>query len=321
MIKEEFTNILIKDKKDNTYKFALARFLLEYVKNNKISDDTKISYELIAENFLRFYWNQIVVYKLKQDFKESKKPKLVSIIENKTKSVNELYDSFFNKKNLELKDELIQDIYKYCLQDVIPRFQREKKQNIYEHNARIRLNNSNLIRYYMPEKKDRYIILKKEAILEIKDNFNLLFETVILEWAKFLEKTNFTPKLIQKIEQLNNPQRNSLQKYKDILLGLDKSVCFYCNTNLDSNSVGLIHIDHFIPWSYIFEDNEWNLVISCKTCNLKKNNSLPANKYLIRLKERNKQLPQKYKVNEDIIDNYYDNCKKAGFYNNFELSN
>jgi len=308
---DDFVNILIKDKKDNTYKFALARFLLDYINKLQLIEDTIIPYEEIAENFLKYYWNQVVVYKIKQDFKETKKTKLVSIIENKTKNISELYEPFFKKKNNDkLKDELIKEIYKYCLIDVIPRFQRGKKQNIYFHNA-IEVKKSNgSYRYYMPKDDKRFIIVNKDAIIEIRRHYKMLFEVVILEWAKFLEKTNFTPRLIQKVEKINDPKRNSLQKYKKILLSAETIPrCFYCNKELELND---IHIDHFIPWSYIFDDNVWNLVLSCSSCNLSKNSSLPTLQYLDKLKTRNKEQKELY-IKEEVIDNYYDNCKKAGF--------
>lgn len=314
---DDFVNILIKDKKDNTYKFALARFLLDYINKIQIIEDTIITYEEIAENFLKYYWNQVVVYKIKQDFKETKKTKLVSIIEDKTNDISELYEPFFKKKdNDKLKIELINEIYKYCLVDVIPRFQRDSKQNIYLHNAKQTITKNQQLRYNLPLKDKRFIVVNKDAIVEIKKHYKMLFEVVILEWAKFLEKTNFTPRLIQKVEKINDPKRNSLQKYKKILLSVEKIPrCFYCNKELDIND---IHIDHFIPWSYIFDDNIWNLVLSCSFCNLSKNSSLPTIEYLDKLKTRNKEQKELY-IKEEIIDNYYENCKKSGFISNFNV--
>jgi 5-methylcytosine-specific restriction endonuclease McrA len=307
----DFVNIIIKDKKDNTYKFALARFLLDYINNTKETKDITINYKEIAESFLKYYWNQVVVYKIKQDFKTTKKTKLVSIIEDKTKNINELYEPFFKKEeNNTLKKQLITQIYQYCLTDVIPRFQRDGKQNIYLHNSTPIKTKTKRLRYYQPIKEKRVIILKKEAIITIKKHYKILFKVVILEWAKFLEKTNFTPRLIQKVEKIDNPKRNSLLKYKKILLSVKKDQrCFYCDKKLDLNE---IHVDHFIPWSYIFQDNIWNLVLSCSSCNLSKNNSLPTSEYLEKLKTRNKK-EKELQVKEEIINNYYENCIKAGF--------
>lgn len=316
-LSEDFSNILIKDKKDNTYKFALARFLLDYVKKCTLDNDfsdKQIEYKEIAESFLKYYWNQIVVYKLKQDFKVEKKPLIVQLIEDQTKDITEFYEPFFKKKeNHKFKSLIIDEITQKCLIDVIPRFQRESKQNIYLHNSITKEKATGGVRYYLPERNKRYIVLKSDAIKELSKNYNLLFEVLILNWARFLEKTNFTPRLIKKIENIDDPQRNSLNKYRSILLGINDSKCFYCNKALNLNDKNEIHVDHFIPWSYIFEDNTWNLVLSCKDCNLKKSNYLAPERYLIELKKRNKDLSEKDRVKDELIDNYYENCKKSGF--------
>jgi CRISPR/Cas system Type II protein with McrA/HNH and RuvC-like nuclease domain len=51
-----------------------------------------------------------------------------------------------------------------------------------------------------------------------------------------------------------------------------------------------ISIDHFIPWSYIYSDDLWNLVITSKSYNSTKTNKRPSNEYLEKLKEQNLQL-------------------------------
>jgi len=48
-----FNSIVDKGVKDNTYKFALTKFLLDYASNNKVSGEQKILYREIAEKFLK----------------------------------------------------------------------------------------------------------------------------------------------------------------------------------------------------------------------------------------------------------------------------
>lgn len=52
----------------------------------------------------------------------------------------------------------------------------------------------------------------------------------------------------------------------------------------------VIHVDHFIPWSFVKDDKIWNFVLSCPTCNEKKNNRVPGKDYLIRIEDRNKKI-------------------------------
>lgn len=301
---ELFLHIISKGKKDNTYKFALAKFLLDTSLNCNEVVDTKISYVDIAEAYLKYYWFQECKYKIKQDFKQSTQPILISIIQKYcgTEYIPDSYKKYFKKNQYEKL--IIKEIEKKCLSDVIPRFQPIDKNLFYEHNH-IR----SLKKFKIPDVNQKYIILKKDSIKFFKDNYQLLHKALILEWAKFLEKTNFTPKLISKIENLGNTKRSSLNKFKKILfeVGENKN-CFYCNKKLEKQH---IHVDHFIPWSYVYEDEIWNLVLSCSKCNLVKSDLLAEKVFLKKIKRRNEEL-NFIKENKDIED-YYNNCKQAGF--------
>jgi len=101
--------------------------------------------------------------------------------------------------------------------------------------------------------------------------------------------------------------------------------CFYCDKLLPVEKQ-LIHVDHFIPWSYIFEDELWNLVLSCRTCNLKKHSSLPARDLVTVLINRNKQYCDMIDAlkksllrldppgnQEAAIMKHYQNCIDYGF--------
>ena len=90
--------------------------------------------------------------------------------------------------------------------------------------------------------------------------------------------------LISKIEGQGR-QRGSLEKFK-IMLAKHFDRCFYCTNPLPSEKQ-MIHVDHVLPWSYIYEDELWNLVLSCRECNLKKHSSLPHNRFIGLLLERN----------------------------------
>ncbi|WP_417332759.1 HNH endonuclease [Halarcobacter sp.] len=300
---ELFIHIISKGKKDNTYKFALAKFLLDYSLNLRDIEDTKIYYREISEAFLKYYWFQECKYKIKQDFKQSSQPIVITIIQNfcGTEYIPDSYDKYFKKNKF--KEDLTKLIEKKCLNDVIPRFQPWEHNNFYFHNHE----KSNK-KYKVPSDDDKFILLQAEAISFLKKNYELLHKALILEWAKFLEKTNFTPKLISKIENLGETKRNSLTRFKKILLEIDNKKCFYCNCDLDNDD---IHVDHFIPWSYVFDDELWNLVLSCSKCNLKKSDYLASENSLVKIQTRNEKL-NLVQINKDITE-YYHSCKKAGF--------
>lgn len=146
----------------------------------------------------------------------------------------------------------------------------------------------------------------------------------MLEWAKFLERINLgLPMLISKMES-GERYRSSLEKYK-LILSKHIDRCFYCD-NLLSLEKQMIHVDHFIPWSYIFEDEVWNLVLTCRDCNLRKHSSLPQQEFINNLIERNKTYslmiePLKRSLlkldpdnnYESVIKRHFQNCLDYGF--------
>jgi len=302
-MKHLFINIVSKGAKTNTYKFALAKFLLDYSKSQKLKESNyQINYNEIAVKFLEYYWFQECKYKFKQDFNKDKMPKIIHIIQKYcgTEYISESFEKYFKDKE-SIKLQMIEEIEKKCFNDVIPRFQPKDKNDYYQHfHKSVKSGN-----YSSSEKS--YIILSKEALSCFKQEYEILSKILVLEWAKFLEKTNFTPKLISKIERMKDPKRNSLIKFRTMLMEMNKE-CFYCGTMLEQEN---IHIDHFIPWSYIYEDEIWNLVPSCSRCNLIKSDSLPPKNCLIKIEYRNKTY-QLRKENSSISD-YYENCYKAGF--------
>lgn len=97
---------------------------------------------------------------------------------------------------------------------------------------------------------------------------------------------NGMTRVINKLE-LATPKREDLSVYREILRReFEEDTCFYCGKKLQK----VIHVDHFIPWSFVKDDKIWNFVLSCPTCNEKKNNRVPGKDYLIRIEDRNKKI-------------------------------
>jgi CRISPR/Cas system Type II protein with McrA/HNH and RuvC-like nuclease domain len=101
--------------------------------------------------------------------------------------------------------------------------------------------------------------------------------------------------------------------------------CFYCEDPLPTDN-RLVHVDHVIPWSYIYEDELWNLVLAHEKCNRKKYNSLPSDNFLTKLIDRNLKFTninnifKKSILKLDLIENHekaikkhYQNCRDYGF--------
>ena len=139
-------------------------------------------------------------------------------------------------------------------------------------------------------------------------------------WAKFLEQVNDDNSLIRVIDKLElaTPRRENLSVYREILRKeFEEDACFYCGKKLQTG----IHVDHFIPWSFVKDDKIWNFVLSCPACNLKKNNKIPSPDYIVKIEERNKRIQQVENViiqndfdvySDDLIDRMWKYAKLSG---------
>ncbi|MFR2779615.1 MAG: HNH endonuclease domain-containing protein [Clostridium sp.] len=122
-------------------------------------------------------------------------------------------------------------------------------------------------------------------------------------------------KLLNKINE--STKRNNLAIYRQILYEeFESKTCFYCRKQLSPDE---IDVDHFIPWSFIKDDNLWNLVLACPSCNRKKNDKLPAGDYLAALVYRNQHLliethrPEMKNYQERMVRYVYNWAKINGY--------
>ena len=73
-----------------------------------------------------------------------------------------------------------------------------------------------------------------------------------------------------------------------------------------------ISVDHVIPWSFMYSDDIWNLVITSRPVNSAKSNSIPSSDVIEKLKERNNALDKlltgafRMTMDEAIRNNYVD---------------
>ncbi len=80
-MRQAFLSILTKGVKDNTYKFALARAILDHCReSNGMKYSLEIPYEQLSKKFLQHYWHQECRFKIKQDFHTKSTPKVVQVI-------------------------------------------------------------------------------------------------------------------------------------------------------------------------------------------------------------------------------------------------
>lgn len=275
-----FMDIVKKSAKNNTYKFALALFLIEHAGSSKTLE---AGYEDVARCFFKYYWSHACKSKLRQG-PVNQVPVVIDII--KKEFSDDAYPQSFARLQQEFGADVgrcVSEIAKECLHDVVPRFQwvnGSRKELFFEYES---------IQYFDSARNERLrsgakILIKPDAAAFLKKYGAHLRNSVILEWVKFLEALNFgTPNLAQKVEAKHAGKRNQ-RKFIKLLEPITKQ-CFYCDENLAFDAG--THVDHVLPFSYVGDTEMWNLVLACRRCNCDKMDFLPPRRYVRDLCERN----------------------------------
>lgn len=282
---KSFLSILGHGSKANTYKFALARAILEYCRDDyrgagregEEQSALRIPYEYLADKFLKYYWHQEYVLHLRQNYDEKHTPHVITKLRGVFRKKKPGGYSLLDPKDKDRARKLIlKNVFGHARSKtsiVVPRFQKIPVGN---RTAEVRS-------FYDYDDDEQAIKLKPEAFEFFQKNYALLSKAVLVEWTRFLEPINPTlPRLMTKVEMMD-AKRRALTKYHRMLSPFT-DCCFYCRGRLEP---GYIQVDHLIPWGYIHDDNAWNLVLACQPCNCKKSNSLPEHEFCDELVERN----------------------------------
>lgn len=288
---------------DNTYKLAWGRALLELtVELEHIQEINVFNFTDIAKKMLKYYWNQIYFFKLKQS--PSRKPVIVQETEKCIEYVKEKRKSnipiWFDRGEEYLKES--GDFYEKRIKKIVATLPNDVS-------WRFKNVNGKTLEIYELDKKARKVYFSKEAIIDLKEYAFVLSQLLNYRWAQLLEKFNNSPRIALKVKGISDAKirRNNLTKFKNILLlqmQEGKIVDFYTGDILEGNDISL---DHVIPWSFMYSDDIWNLVITSKTMNSKKSNSLPSKETIKKLENRNKDLLNIMKKE----DKYYQDLKLA----------
>lgn len=129
--------------------------------------------------------------------------------------------------------------------------------------------------------------------------------------SRYLEKINrHTPNIASKVD--HDPGRSYRPRIgADAVVsmrGWQGSCCFYCARRLDSH-----HVDHVIPFNFVFSTDLYNCVLACQQCNCTKSDALPErtlfDKVILRNQERSEYLDaQTIRYNEESYCRLFDAC-------------
>ena len=129
-----------------------------------------------------------------------------------------------------------------------------------------------------------YIMLNPAWDLYIHNHYNILMDFAYWNLTQFLQVRNLNvPAISNKL--IKPEKRDSLSnqhRYWDMVINLGGSIqCLYTGKELYQGGYAL---DHFLPWTFVAHNLNWNLVPSDGSVNSSKSNKLPdLNIYLRKL--------------------------------------
>jgi hypothetical protein len=181
--------------------------------------------------------------------------------------------SDFKKKYSDAHAGLLKSVSANAFGDVIPRFHTVGK---------------GAVNPTIYGELDGGICVSADARIFLEQNHKALDLLAIGSWVRFTERFTSAPRLYEKIRGLP-PKRGRLEPYRKFFLDtLGEEECFYCGSKLISQP----HVDHVVPWSFVFEDQVWNLVLACDGCNSvsEKGSKTPEDRFIQKLIRRNETL-------------------------------
>ncbi|MGM7722869.1 HNH endonuclease [Metabacillus sp. Hm71] len=256
-----------KSKNSTTYKFVLIKSLIENLYN--VNDKLELTYNQLFSSFAKIYWNLIIHHDLNQINMIGKKAEVQTILLKAQAKHQVPRTLIFDKLSYELQLSIIKQVKNKCKLNVMGALYGDSGQTIYDFDNKKEFVKINPSFYSFMQRFQRVLIYLT--------NYQL---------ALFLEKFNNkedTTNLLMKVENVS--KRSSLDQFYKVLSSFYGHKCFYCNKTLKKKEQ--IHVDHFIPWSFVQADQLWNLVIACNTCNVSKSDKLAETEFLHALIDRN----------------------------------
>lgn len=256
-----------------SYKFGFLKALIESAFEASI--DGHISLNDIFERFARIYWSLIVKYNLVQGDKGIKTKSGIELICYRyIEEYEELRLCDFDMIKTEIKEKLLEEVVKECKRYVVGAIYADSKGV-----------------FYSFSKKENYLEFNPNVYKFIKKFSSVLLKLNDYEWIKFLEKVNPDENCFSLGLKLSEAsKRGNLTIYKNFLYTeIGTKECFYCGKKVEYSN---LHVDHFVPWSFIRNDKLWNFVISCRKCNLSKSDKLAGNDFLENIIYRDEELSQ-----------------------------
>lgn len=175
-----------------------------------------------------------------------------------------------------------------------------------------KLNEINCLPYYIIDgiSLNKKVVINENWQQFFSDNFVTISGWIEMKKVRYLQGRNpGVPGIIYKLAPENDKQRK-LKYVRELWNSIiDVSVVYdiYTNKAFEKNR---FDVDHFVPWSFVANDELWNLMPMESSLNSSKSNNLPDwNKYFNAFADNQYLMYQSVQKYEVIMDIFY-KCKR-----------
>lgn len=278
----------------STYKPTFLKCLLDladykqdegaqWVSENK--DTVTVDLNFVAARFLRYYWPLRFKFRLKQEATATP----IAVYRILEQYESQIGVKSTPSKKLMCSDKLAELRLKTIKEGIKPQVLHKL------------LNDCNI---YSIEKNSNSITLKKDTIQYMRENKKVLESALNHTIAEYLEKCNSSPNISTKLEEKIARTTLKTQEFENII-SMQNHECFYCGQRGESFAQ-----EHFIPWNFIFDTQNFNIIAACQMCNSSKNDKLADYEYLEKILDRNDKLEKlPYGYSREFLKNMYHSCR------------
>lgn len=267
------------ENKSECYKLFWFKAIL-----NKVTKENKtiLSYEELVDEMIADAWYMVTEYHLNLGPKDNLEA-VVNLIKERNPAIKPsekkadllaFLKATKDKDILEKKRVLTHNV-PYRLQAPFIDSLKGNGWNISETKQIEKINKESNLIYYFDRLNgiNTVITIQNEWVRYLNKNQEILRGWLEYNLICYLQKRNpNVPGIADKLYPYKTRQLNKIIDYWKLILTISPIEEIYNNQLLSAKDIS---IDHFVPWSYVANDEMWNLSPTTKSINSSKSNNLP----------------------------------------------
>lgn len=266
----KFEATLSLGKMTNSYKIMWLKAIINQIEKGQ----QIIPFDVLAKDMYDFSYDLIKVFHLKFGGNDQIPGVILnSESTNKKEFLNTLRTNDLKRILVYVPFRLLASFY---------RAQTSGKPDHYVKKIILEASNEDPMSFYKINVEKSIIVVHEVWINYIMDNMPIIKQWIDFNLIMFLQNRNPSiPNIPFKVNPIQTRRLNQARKLWDQAILINPKLNYDIFTKLSFNEVhikrlGQISIDHFIPWSFVYHDELWNLSPTFKNINSSKSNDLPA---------------------------------------------